>query len=403
MADFEIANERVTPSLNDVNGGVAGDGVNAYEKFVAPWRKGFERSYIESGFVIPSSSGNLNIDIPLGVAIISGYRVNVPGSTTLTVTDAATNYIFLKLTRDGSNNVAAAKFEVNTSGTAPADSTLIAVAVAAGGAITSALDCRVLSPSTLASDFAPVSVAAGSTRSHEGAVVITANQNMSGVHFVKSLWIKSGITVTVPAEENSLVIIAESFIKIDGAITTTGAGALGGSGGGTNGAGVTGNAGTDQPGGGGGAGGGGGGAGGKGGSSAIHGVKVSDSSANPAQMTASRAMRLALHPEMAVGGAGGGGGGGGAGGGSGGAGGGGGGSIALIAPIVTIAGSAVLTTKGTDGGGASGGDGAGGGGGGGNVYVVVRKGQYTDGGATFTQTGGAGGAGSGGGGDWVIW
>jgi hypothetical protein len=36
MADYDITNELVTPSLNDINGGTAGDGVNAYEKFVAP-------------------------------------------------------------------------------------------------------------------------------------------------------------------------------------------------------------------------------------------------------------------------------------------------------------------------------------------------------------------------------
>lgn len=414
MADYDITDERVTPSLNDINGGVAGDGVNAYEKFVAPWRMGMERSYVVSGFVIPASSGNLNIDIPLGVAIISGYRVNVPGSTTLTFTDAATNYVFLKLVRDGSNNVASAKFEVNTSGTAPADSVMIGVGIAAGGAITNAWQARQLLPLGLPSLNPPSSVGAGSSRSHEGDGVIISNGNYSGVHYYRSFWLKSGITMTVTSGEKSLVIISETAITIEGTITAAnaGGGGGGGGGGGTSGAGGPctpggpggsggdGDEGTCQPGGTGSAGASpgpgafGGGGGGSGGVArvVVHGIKHI---AGGTQVTASRLARLLQDPSIVMGGSGGGGGGGGGGGSCGipgnsngspgGAGGTGGGSIVLIAPIVVIKSSATFNTS------ASAGSAPGGGGGGaGNVYIHARTGNFSDAGATFTQTGGGG-------------
>lgn len=403
MADYDITNELVTPSANDINGGVAGDGVNAFEKFVAPWRAGMERSHVVSGFVIPASSGNLNISIPLGVAIISGYRVNVPGSTTLTFTDAQTNYVFLKLTRDGSNNVNAAKFEVNITGTAPADSVMIGIGIAAGSAITNAWEARQLLPLGLPGLQPPSSVGSGSSRSHEGDGIITSNGNYSGVHYYRSFWLKSGITMTITSGEHSLVIISETAITIEGTIMGSGAGGAGGYGGGGGGSvpggcpqipggpGSPGEPCTDQPGGNGG--------GGSGGLSwvQIHGAVVHNSGS---QHTASKLARMAQEPDRAVGGSGGGGGQGGTGGsgcpgqpgGSGGPGGNGGASIVLIAPIVILKSSATLNTSGSNGAPGNPGIGngspgsVGGGGGAGNVYIQCRS--FTDSGATFTQTGG---------------
>ena len=408
MADYEITNERVTPSLTDVDGGVAGDGVNAYEKFVAPWRFGAERSHVISGFVIPASSGNLNIDIPLGVAMISGYLVNVPGSTTVTFTNAANNFVFLKLVRDGNNNVASAKFEVNTSGTKPADSVMIAAGIASGGAITDAWQARQLIPLSLPGLNPPSSVGSGSTRSHEGDIIITANANWSGVHYCRSFFLKDGVTITVPAGDQSLVIIAETAITIEGTIAAQGAGGSGGGGGGgggpmqPGGAGGSGEAGTDQPGGDGaaGPGGGGGGPGGGGGGSSWSQIHGSIIVVSGTQLTGSKAVRVSQEPSPATGGSGGGGGGGcggggpctGISGGNGGAGGNGGGSIVLIAPIVVLASSATLNTSGSSGNAGqancAGTGGNGGGGGAGNVYINCRA--YTNSGATFTQTGGGG-------------
>jgi len=103
-------------------------------------------NFVVSGLVIPASSADLDIAIPLGVAIIDGRRVNIPGSTTVTAADTDTNYVFLKLNKNASNQVTSAEFEVNVSGTFPTSAVKIAELVAAGGAITSTVDSRQIGP-----------------------------------------------------------------------------------------------------------------------------------------------------------------------------------------------------------------------------------------------------------------
>lgn len=99
---------------------------------------------IFSGFAVPGSSGDLTLAVPLGVAVIAGRVVTVPGSTTLTLAASHTNYIFLKLQRDSTNYVISAAFEVNITGTPPADSVAIASAVAGSSSISSTIDMRPL-------------------------------------------------------------------------------------------------------------------------------------------------------------------------------------------------------------------------------------------------------------------
>lgn len=99
-------------------------------------------AFVYSGMVVPGSSGSLVLAIPSGVAVISGRIVTVPGSTNLTMNPSTTNYIFLKLQRDADSYVVSAAYEVNTTGTAPADSVPIASAVADTSTVTSTIDLR---------------------------------------------------------------------------------------------------------------------------------------------------------------------------------------------------------------------------------------------------------------------
>jgi hypothetical protein len=399
MGDHDITNELVSPSVNDVNGGVAGDGVNTLEKYAAPWRLGVERNYVISGFAIPASSGTLDIAIPLGKAMISGYYISVPGSTTVTCAASTTNHIFLKLTRDGSNNVAAAKFEVNTTGTAPADSVKIATAITSGAAVTSTADKRVFEPFAPSLSRGPADTGTGSTAAHEYDVTISSNQNLSGIHFYRNFTLNSGVTITVPAGGFRLVIIASESITINGTINAAGAGQAGAPGNSSGGAATAAADGTDQPGG-----------GGASSTAGGNGTQVSGAAALQSLMAG-------LFGQVAGGGGGGGSGGdggvtspGGAGGGArstdrtllaaGGtagaagcgsasvaAGGAGGGSIVLIAPQINLAATAVLNTSGNNGSVNGIGPGSGGGGAG-NILMASRT--YTDNGATFTQNGGVG-------------
>ncbi len=145
MADFSIVDELVFPSHNEVAPvGSEDDASDLAEQTTAQLIKGISKSrdYVESGFTVPSSSASLNIDVALGVAFISGLRVDVPGATTITASPSTTNHVYLKFTRDGNGDVDEALFEVNTTGTPPADSIKIATLVAGVGTITSTTDAR---------------------------------------------------------------------------------------------------------------------------------------------------------------------------------------------------------------------------------------------------------------------
>ena len=210
---------------------------------------------------------------------------------------------------------------------------------------------------------APTSTGSGSTLAHEGVVTISANQNLNGVHFYTDFTLNSGVTITLQATKKALVIYASNSITISGTIAANGAGGAGGA------ASTIGGEGTDQPGGN-------GSGGALGGNVLANGIVLKTGAG--VQLTGSD-IHLLPFPACPLGGSGGGGGGVGAGGA-------GGGSIVLVAPTVTLNGTATLNTSGSGGGGG----GAGGGGGGaGNVYILTHF--FTDNGATFTQTGGAGG------------
>lgn len=216
----------------------------------------------------------------------------------------------------------------------------------------------------------PSSIASGSTRSLE--TFTSATGNLSGIHYYSgNFTLDSGHTLTIPAGSGRLAIIATGTITINGTITGAGGGLL--AGGATSSAG---NAGTDQPGGA-------SGDGNVGGAAVWNGLTIqAGGSGVGTQLTGSSVPGIAACL-MAMGGA--------SGAGSNSVTGGrGGASIILIAPTVVLAATATLNTAGEAGSNAAPFGNAAGGGAAGNIYIITR--DYTDGGATFTQTGGAGGA-----------
>lgn len=376
--DYPASNEDIWPSQNDV-AQTAGNGKKLLENQWAHITAAFtQNNYSLSGLTVPGTSGSLSINVAAGTAYLAGRWVSIPGTTSVTATASLTNYVFLKLSRDGSNLATGAVFEVNTTNVAPADSTPIATLVASGSAITSTTDVRRVGPWRAP---VPLSIGAGSTRSHEGSVTIAANQNLSGIHYYNDFTLNASTTLTVPSGKHRVVIIASGTITINGTITAAGAGSAGGAGAANDTvAGSPGSPGTDQEG----AAGGNGTATGPGAAGTLiwNGVPISLG----AQETGSDVLALA-DPTGAMGGGGGGGGGANSAG-AGGNGGPGGGSIVLIAPTIILGGAAILNTSGSAGS-ASGTGGTGGTGGAGNIYMQARS--YTDNGATFTQTGGRAG------------
>ena len=371
MADTS-ATAHVFPSANDVHGSLAaGWGKTSYELNVSAYLAATlqPNNFVLSGGLLPASDADLTITVPACVAFLNGRYVSVDVQA-VTVGASVTTYLFLKLMKDANANVSSVRYETNTTGTQPADSVLIGTLVSNGSAITSTADARQIGPPALYRG--PIAVGAGSTRSHEGAVTVSTNQNLSGVHFYSGFTINSGVTITVPPSGRRLIIVATGTITINGTITATRAGGSAGAGGTPGQPGGAGGHGTDQPGA---AGADSVGAGGPAGQALNHGISVG--------ATSGSGVPLLLDPCSAWGGAGGGGGGGGITG-TGGNGDEGGGTVTLIAPVVILASTSAITTTPGGGTGPTGDGGASGAGGAGNIYILTRS--YTDNGCTFTQT-----------------
>ncbi|MGE5553290.1 MAG: phage tail protein [Betaproteobacteria bacterium] len=132
----------IFPTVNDVGGSGAGKVLS--EANLTALIKMLSQNFVVSGFTLPSSDPDLVIPVAAGEAMISGYRVVLDAATNVTCTANATNHIYLKLNRDASGNVTGATFEVNTTGTAPADAVKIGMAVAGASSITSTTDARPL-------------------------------------------------------------------------------------------------------------------------------------------------------------------------------------------------------------------------------------------------------------------
>ena len=375
LVEYLIANETIFPSGYDI-AQTPGDGITMRERSLTDnWLGLLSQNCVLTGLVIPASSLSLSLTMPSGTACLAGRYLDIP-ATVLTFGPSTTSYVYLKVTRDAALAVTGAWYEVNTTGTAPADSTFLATAITGVGAITITKNTRRIGAANRIQ--VPSSTGAGSTVSHEGLTIISGNTSLSGIHFYDNLVINGGVTVTVPAGGRRLILIARHSLVIAGSITAAGAGA------GTTGVG------TDQAGG--------GGTRGEGSAAANAGGDVwvgipmgyagaagaAGANGGGASQSTNVAASLAMTPFLVQGS----GGGGNTTHASGGA---GGGSIVLIAPTIRLESGAVLTTSGNNGGNAGSFQGPGGGGGAGNIYIIANS--YTDAGATFTQTAGVGGVG----------
>jgi len=177
---------KIFPTVQDVGGGGAGKVIT--EANLSAWLKQLlGQNFVLSGFTVPASSADLTLSVAAGEANIAGYRVVIDTATTVTCTASATNHIYLKLTRDASQNVTGATFEVNTTGTAPADSVKIATAVAGASSITSTTDARVLYPFAYSQmPYTPVNKAGDTvTGPMTFQQNVTCNQTVTAADFQK--------------------------------------------------------------------------------------------------------------------------------------------------------------------------------------------------------------------------
>jgi len=144
MATTDITGtSNVYPSENAIET-TAGRGARGSEFYHASYANGWVDAYVQTGLAL-STSGTLACPVSAGTFYVDGRSVATP-STTIACVDNQTNYIFSKITVDGSGNANAVYIESNTTGTPPAQSVLLGTAVAVAGAITSVQDRRKLVP-----------------------------------------------------------------------------------------------------------------------------------------------------------------------------------------------------------------------------------------------------------------
>ncbi len=110
----------IFPSVNDVNGGVSGQGktlteANLRKRAPLPY---FDLPYVKSG-AAGSNAGGLNLNVALGVYCIEGYYVEKTGTESVLLTASSTNRVWLQLVKDGSGNVTGTSWVVRTDTTVP--------------------------------------------------------------------------------------------------------------------------------------------------------------------------------------------------------------------------------------------------------------------------------------------
>ena len=401
--------------------------------------------YIVSGFTLSAGSG-LSANIAIGKARLKGLFVhNTSSSSKGSLTANDVNYIYITLARDSNSEAESWSFTSNLTGTTPTDSLFIGTATTNGSSVT-AVDIQT-----------NVQKYNGRIRiwgdGSDGARTVSSSTTIDeAAKLYTTFTLNSGVTLT--ASERGMTIFANESITINGTIDCSGKGTLGEIGsvsvpavGGNGGGNVGGHAGgvganssgaaeaayvsTGKSGGSGGAGGG-------GGFGSTGGLKLGGAGGAAGTVFNGNAFTAknykifitflttpALYGAGGGGGSSGGGGGGGgdspaAGGngatGNGGNGGNGGGYVVLIAPLITIASTAVINTNAANGtnasgtgsngsngtnnseGGGGGGGGNGGGSGGNGGAILFLSDTLTEAaGSSLTIAGGTGGTGTAGG------
>lgn len=128
---------KIFPSVNDVNGGVAGQGKTLTEANLKtiqamPY---FDKPYVKSGAVC-TNGGGLNLNVATGHYCIDGRWVYKDASEVVALTASSTNRVWLQLTKDGSGNVTGTTWNVQTGTTVPADAVMVAIVVTGASTIT---------------------------------------------------------------------------------------------------------------------------------------------------------------------------------------------------------------------------------------------------------------------------
>lgn len=125
----------IFPTVNDVGG--SGKGKTITEANLSNLIAALcgATGFVISGFTF-GTSANLTVTAAAGQALIDGYLVSTDASLTRTLTASATNYVYLQLTRDASQNVTGVTLTHNTTGSTPADSILLGTATTSASAIT---------------------------------------------------------------------------------------------------------------------------------------------------------------------------------------------------------------------------------------------------------------------------
>lgn len=128
---------KIFPTVNDINGGTAGQGktlteANLKQLVALPY---FDMEYVKSG-ASGSNGGGLILSVASGHYMIGGYWVYKDASENVTLTASSTNRVWLQLAVDGSGNVNGTNWVVRTDGAAPSGQPAAMVSQVVTGAST---------------------------------------------------------------------------------------------------------------------------------------------------------------------------------------------------------------------------------------------------------------------------
>jgi len=139
MAEFVSPDELIFPTRNDVSP-TLNQGKRWSEETLNLWLSKFTASFIESGFTLPATDPDLNIDVSAGTALLDGYLVDFPTTITVIAIDDSLSFLFLRLKKT-SGVVTEGVLAIEASDVAAGpEEILIAQITAAGGVITATLD-----------------------------------------------------------------------------------------------------------------------------------------------------------------------------------------------------------------------------------------------------------------------
>lgn len=168
--------DKAFPSVNDLGGGKTITEANLRDLIAGLMAA--SGAFVVSGFLVPASSVNLTITIPLGVCYVDGYRIEADAEA-ITVTASNTHYVYLQYAVDGSSNLLSHGLVSNTTGITPSRAILLCQLIADVSAITSTVDRRKVGFNVL-QGYNPQSITSVSVSAGSAAVTNIINVIESG-------------------------------------------------------------------------------------------------------------------------------------------------------------------------------------------------------------------------------